>query len=154
MYQDFEDLRDNCPAEIKAEIAIDYHHSDPARLQEIWDATEDGEFRLYLVQKVTDFWEKAVRAKGGDNVPEDCLAMDIMVDSYHDPEMGYSMYLELHAYCGTEGIGNLCWSVFDDETQAVDFEKLLAAEVPVLLRKGISDSGLRCEVELSEICEL
>ncbi len=154
MYHDFEDLRDNCPAEIKADIAVDYHHSDPARLDEIWAVTGDGEFRLSLIQKVTDFWENSVRTKGGDNVPDDCLAMDVLVDSYHDPEMGYSMYLELHAYCGTESVGDLCWSTFDDEQLAVDFEKKLAEEVPGLLRKWVSDSGLRVEVELSEICEL
>ncbi len=154
MYHDFEDLRDNCPAEIKADIAIDYKHADPDRLKEIWDKTEDGEFRLYLNQKITDFWEKAVRTKGGDNVPEDCLAMDILVDSYNDPEMGYSMYLELHAYCGTDGIGDLCWSVFDDEELAVSFEKTMAEDVLSLLGQWVSDSGLVCEVELSEINEL
>ena len=154
MYKDFEDLRDNCPAEIKADIAIDYHHSDPARLDKIWAVTGDGEFRLSLVQKVTDFWEGAVRARGGDLVPEDGLAIEVLVDSYKDREMGYSMYLELHAYCGTEGIGDLCWSVFDGEKLAVDFEKHLAEEVPALLQNWIPESGLRCEVELTEICEL
>ena len=44
MYRDFEDLRDNCPAQIKADIAIDFHHDDPAALAAFWPVTEDGEF--------------------------------------------------------------------------------------------------------------
>ena len=154
MYEDFEDLRDNCPAEIKADIAIDFHHPTPANMAEIWAVTGDGEFRLSLVQKVSDFWEGLVRTKGAGRVPEDCLAMEILVDSYNDPEMGHSMYLELHAYCGTEEVGELCWSVFDKEELAVKFEKQMATEVPALVGKWVSDSGLRCAVELSEICEL
>ena len=108
MYRDFEDLRDNCPAEIKADIAIDFNHSDAAALEAFWPSTEDGEFRLSLVQRVSDFFEHEVRRRGGDLVPEDGFAIEILVDSYHDPEMGYSMYLEAHAYCGTEKIGDLC----------------------------------------------
>jgi hypothetical protein len=154
MYKDFEDLRDNCPAEIQADIAIDFLHKDPARLDEIWAVTGDGEFRLALIQKVTDFWEGAVRTKGGDRVPEDGLAMEILIDSYNDPEMGYSLYLELHAYCGTEGIGDLCWSTFDDEQLTADFENQLVKEAPALIGKWVESKGLRCEVEVTEICEL
>ena len=154
MYKDFEELRDNCPAEIKADIAIDFHHPELPRLDEIWAFTGDGEFRLSLIQKVTDFWERAVRARGGDSVPDDGLAMEILIDSYNDREMGYSMYLELHAYCGTEDIGELCWSVFEDEKLTVDFENSLVDEVPALLQKGIPDPDLRCEAELTEVREL
>lgn len=154
MYKDFEDLRDNCPAEIQADIAIDWHHKESERLDEIWSATGDGEFRLALIQKVTDFWEGAVRAKGGDRVPEDGLAMEILIDSYNDPEMGYSMYLELHAYCGTEGIGDLCWSTFDNDKLTAEFENKLVGELPDLIANWVESDGLRCEVEVTEICEL
>jgi uncharacterized protein with NAD-binding domain and iron-sulfur cluster len=68
--------------------------------------------------------------------------------------MGSTLYLELHAYCGTEEIGELCWEVFDDEARAVAFEKELAARVPQLLEKFAPGAGLRCEVELNEIEEL
>ena len=154
MYKDFDDLRDNCPAEIQADIALDFHHTDPERLEEIWSVTGDGEFRLSLVQKVTDFWEKTIRAKSGDSIPEDGLAIEIVIDSYNDPEMGYSMYLELHAYCGTEKIGDLCWSTFDDEKLTMEFENQIVNEVPALIDKWVPSSDLRCEVEVTEICEL
>jgi len=154
MYEDFEDLRDNCPAEIKAVIAIDFLHDDRGRLETLWPMTADGEFRLALNQAVTDFWENAVRDKGAGSVPVDGFAIEILVDSYSDPDMGSSLYLELHAYCGTEGIGELCWKVFDDEDCAVKFEKIFAVRVPEILAKWAPDSGVRCEVELSEVEEM
>ena len=154
MYRDFEDLRDNCPVEIQAEIAIDFHHSDPERLDEIWAVTQDGEFRLSLTQRVTDFWEGVARERGGDAIPEDGLAMEILLDSYNDPEMGYSLYLELHAYCGTEAIGDLCWKVFDDEKLTVDFEKRTASATPERVGRWVEAGGLRCVCEVPEIREL
>ncbi len=154
MYEDFEDLRDNCPAEIKALIAVDLMHDDQAKLDEVWQITADGEFRLALNQAVTDFWENAVRDKGGDSVPVDGLAIEIQLDSFTDPEMGSSLYLELHAYCGTEGIGDLCWKVFDDEARAVAFEKEFSVKVIEILARWAPDSGVRCDVELNEVEEL
>jgi hypothetical protein len=154
MYQDFDDLRDNCPAEISAMISVDLDHDDPARLAEVWTVTADGEFRLALNQAVTDFWEKAVRDKGGSSVPEDGFAIEIMLDSFTDPDMGSSLYLELHAYCGTEGIGDLCWAVFDDEDRAVAFEKEFSARVPDILARWTPTAGVRCDVELNEVEEL
>lgn len=154
MYQDFEDLRDNCPAEIQVEIAIDFQHDDPERLDEIWAATRDGEFRLSLTQRVTDFWEGIVRERGGAAIPEDGLAMEVLLDSYNDPEMGYSLYLEMHAYCGTEAIGELCWTVFDDEKLTVEFEKRMSGLTPELIDKWVDTAGLRCSCEVPEIREL
>jgi len=154
MYEDFEDLRDNCPARIKAVIAIDFLHDDQDQLDALWPITADGEFRLALNQAVTDFWENAVRDKGAGAVPVDGLAIEILLDSFTDPDMGSSLYLELHAYCGTEGIGELCWKVFDDEHRAVKFEKIFAARVPEILGKWAPDSGVRCEVELTEVEEM
>ncbi len=154
MYEDFEDLRDNCPARIKAAIAIDFLHDDQNQLDALWPVTGDGEFRLALNQAVTDFWENAVRGKGAGSVPVDGFAIEILLDSYSDPDMGSSLYLELHAYCGTEGIGELCWKVFDDEDRAVEFETTFAARVPEILAKWVPDSGVRCEVELTEVEEM
>ena len=154
MYEDFEDLRDNCPAEIKASIAIDLDHEDQAKLDEVWPVTGDGEFRLALTQAVSDFWENAVRDTGGDSVPVDGFAIEILLDSFSDPVMGSSLYLELHAYCGTEGIGELCWKIFDDEERALAFEKEFSARVPEILAKWAPDSGVRCDVELNEVEEL
>ena len=154
MYEDFEDLRDNCPAEIKALIAVDLLHDDQEKLDEVWQVTSDGEFRLALNQAVTDFWEKAVRNKGGAAVPVDGLAIEILLDSFTDPDMGSSLYLELHAYCGTEGIGDLCWKVFDDEDRAVAFEKEFSDKATEILARWAPDSGVRCEVELNEVEEL
>lgn len=153
MYKDFEDLRDNCPASIKASIAIDFQHDDPATLAEIWPSTADGEFRIYLVQRVSDYWEKAVRSHGGNSVPEDGFAIDIMVDSYQDPDMGHSLYLELYAYCGTAGIGDLCWSVFDDAECETGFMREMPARVIELLKPLTSIDGLTVEVEVSEVEE-
>ena len=48
MYEDFEDLRDNCPARIRAVIAIDLEHDDDRRMADVWTATGNDEFRLYL----------------------------------------------------------------------------------------------------------
>jgi len=154
MYEDFEDLRDNCPAEIKADIAIDIEHDDPARLAEIWPATADGEFRLYLNQAISNFWENAVRTRGGDNVPEDGFAIEIIIDSFSDPEMGSTLYLELHAYCGTEGIGDLAWQVFEDDELERRFAGELAARVPGLLQEVTGAEGVRCVVEVTEVEEL
>jgi len=154
MYEDFEDLRDNCPAEIKAEIAMDLIHDDPLHLAEVWPAVEDGEFRLSLVQAVTDFWEKEIRSKGGKNVPEDGFAIEIVVDSYSDQDMGSSLYLELHAYCGTEGIGDLAWDVFEDDKIERRFASDMAAQVPLILEKTAPGAGLACEVEVTEVEEL
>ena len=154
MYEDFEDLRDHCPAEIKATVAIDFLHDDQDHLDAAWSTTGDGEFRLALIQAVTDFWEKAVRDKGAGSIPVDGLAIEIMLDSFSDPVMGSSLYLELHAYCGTEGIGEICWKVFDDEDRTVVFEKEFSAQVPEILAKWAPDSGVRCEVELTEVEEI
>jgi hypothetical protein len=154
MYQDFEDLRDNCPVEIKADIALDFQHADMEKLTAFWPFTADGEFRLYLTQRVTDYWEKAVRARSGDRVPEDCLAMAIMVDSYQDTEMGHSLYLELHAYCGTETVGELTWDTFDDSDLEQEFMKLLPGQVADLVAQLNPTPGISCEVEISEVAEL
>lgn len=154
MYEDFEDLRDNCPAEIKAAIAIDLDHEDQEKLDAVWPFTGDGEFRLALTQAVSDFWENAVRNEGGKTVPEDGFAIEIILDSFTDPVMGSSLYLELHAYCGTEGIGELCWKIFDDEDRAVAFEKEFSVKVPEILARWAPDSGVRCDVELNEVEEM
>ncbi len=154
MYEDFEDLRDNCPVEIKADIALDFFHDDMDKLTAFWPFTSDGEFRLYLTQRVTDFWEKAVRARGGERVPEDCLAMAILVDSYQDPEMGHSLYLELHAYCGTEFVGELTWDTFDEQALEDEFMKVLPGQVADLVAQMAPAPGIRCEVEISEVAEV
>ncbi len=154
MYKDFEDLRDNCPAEIKAEVAIDFKHDNLDRLQKFWPSTEDGEFRLSLVQRVSDFWEREVRSRSGSEVPDDGFAIEILVDSYHDTDMGYSMYLELHAYCGTVGIGDLAWTVFADDELEAEFRRVLPGRVADLLGRLAPGSGVTCEVEVSEVEEL
>jgi len=154
MYRDFEDLRDNCPAEIKADIAIDFNHEDPEKLQEFWPVTGDGEFRLSLVQRVSDFWEREVRGRGGALVPEDGFAIEILVDSYHDREMGYSLYLELHAYCGSEEIGEMAWSVLSDDELEAEFRRVLPGRIADLLGRLAPGSGVTCEVEVSEVQEL
>ena len=158
MYRDFEDLRDNCPAEIKADIAIDFHHEDPEALAAFWPVTEDGEFRLSLVQRVSDFWEGEVRTRAADRtgkeIPEDCLAMEILVDSYHDREMGHSMYLELHAYCGTEAIGDLAWQVFADDPLEARFRKEMPPRIADLLGRHAPGSGVTCALEVNEVEEL
>ena len=154
MYHDFEDLRDNCPAEIKAEVAVDFLHDEPKKLHEFWPKTEDGEFRLSLVQRVTDFWEREVRERGAGKVPDDGFAIEILVDSYQDPEMGYSMYLELHAYCGTEGIGDLAWTVFEDDALEAEFRRVLPGQLADLLGRLSPGSGVTCQVEVTEVEEL
>jgi len=154
MYRDFEDLRDNCPAEIQADIALDFHHDDPAELAAFWPLTSDGEFRLYLTSRVGDYWERAARTRGGAKIPEDGLAMEILVDSYADTEMGHTLYLELHAYCGTEEIGEIVWDTFDDETLEQEFMKNLPLQVADLVARMEPMKGLRCEVEISEVAEL
>jgi len=154
MYEDFEDLRDNCPAEIKADIAIDIEHDDPVRLAEIWPTTEDGEFRLYLNGAVSEFWENEVRSRGGNAVPDDGFAIEIVIDSFTDREMGSTLYLELHAYCGTEGIGDLAWKVFEDDQLERRFAAVMANKVPELLADAADASGVGCVVEVTEVEEL
>lgn len=154
MYRDFEDLRDNCPVEIKVDIAFDFYHDNPEKLATFWPITGDGEFRLSLTQRVADYWEKAVRDRGKGEVPEDCLAMPILVDSYQDPDMGHSLFLELHAYCGTEKVGELVWDTFDDPNTEADFGDVLPGQVLDLVARQGSVRGLRCEVEISEVAEV
>ncbi len=153
MYRDFEDLRDNCPVRIDANIAIDLLHDELDRLSAVWPVTGDGEFRLYLTGEVAGFWEDAVRGQGGDAVPEDGFAIDIEVDSYHDPEMGFSLYLDLHAYCGSEQIGEICWNVFDDEKQEQAFIAAARGKTLALLGEKADTTGLHCEVEVTEVAE-
>ena len=154
MYDDFDDLKDNCPAEIKADIAIDIVHGDVERVAAVWPATENGEFRLHLTQEVSDFWEKEVRTRGGNNVPEDGFAIEIVVDSYTDEEMGSTLYLDLRAYCGTEGIGDLAWQVFDDDKLERRFAAEIGARVPILLGAITDATGVHCEVEVTEVEEM
>lgn len=151
MYEDFDDLRENCPVEYVMEIAVDLHHADADRLAAVWEVTGDGEFRIGLTQQVTDFWEGAVRAK--EDVDVDLLAAEVLLDSYHDDDMGHSLYLEMHAYCGTEKVGNLCWSVFESEGEAVKFEKSAPAKIVDLLGRWTGTDGLQCTVEVNEIRE-
>jgi hypothetical protein len=151
MYEDFEDLRDNCPARIKADIAMDIEHDNPARLAAIWVATGDDEFRLHLNQAVSDFWEKEVRAQGGDTVPEDAFAIEIVIDSFTDQEMGSTLYLDLQAYCGTETIGELTWKIFEDDKIERRFSQAMATRV---LGAVTSTAGMVCDVEVTEVEEL
>ena len=153
MYQDFEDLRDNCPAELKADIAVDFKHADPGKLAEVWPATSDGEFRLSLTQTVSDFWEREVRERGKD-VPEDGFTIEIIVDSYLDKDMGASLFLEMHAYCGTEGIGDLAWGVVEDDKLERVFAKDMAQKIPAILERTAPGAGMTVEVEVTEVAEL
>ncbi|MBM4131446.1 hypothetical protein FJ250_10560 [bacterium] len=153
MYRDFEDLRDNCPFSLRADIAIDLLHDDPRRLAEVWPATADGGFRLALTDAVTRFWEDEVRQRAGGKLPDDTIAIEIMVDSYTDPDMGSSLYLELHAYCGTEGVGDLCWRVFDDDALERRFARDMSSRVLELLEAVAPGHGLRCVVEVDEVEE-
>ncbi|HPF69203.1 MAG TPA: hypothetical protein PLQ13_00915 [Candidatus Krumholzibacteria bacterium] len=156
-YHDFDDLRDNRQAELQADIAIDLVHPDPARLDAAWPATGDGGFRLSLTQAVADFWEKAVhdaaKAKG-KTVPEDHFAIEILVDSYADPDMGHSLLLELHAYCGTEALGELCWAVFDTAALETAFCREFPARTLALLGELTDLGGFGCEVEVTEVAEI
>lgn len=153
MYESFEDLRDNCPARVRAAIAIDLEHDDPARLDAVWPATADGGFRMFLTGAVRDFWEEQVRSRG-KAVPDDAFAIEIVVDSFTDRDMGSTLYLELVAYCGTEGIGDLTWDVFEDDPLERKFAAHLAAAVPKLLADVTDTAGVRCEVEVTEVEEL
>ncbi len=154
MYQDFEDLRDNCPVEIKAEIAIDFLHDDAQRLAIAFESTADGEFRLSLNQAIADFWEEGLRKKMGDSFPENSFAIIILFDSYKDPEMGYSLFLELHAYCGTEEMGDMAWSMFDDAAMEIEYEKFVAEKAPEILNRFVKEPGISCTSEIMEMEEL
>jgi hypothetical protein len=153
MYRDFEDLRDNCPMSLRADIAIDLMHDDPRALAVAWQATSDGGFRLALTDAVTRFWEDEVRQRAGGKLDDDALAIEIMVDSYTDPEMGSSLYLELHAYCGTEGVGDLCWRVFEDDELERRFGVTMGAKVSEMLEAVAPGHGLNCVVEVTEVEE-
>ncbi len=153
MYKDFEDLRDNCPFSLRADIAIDLDCDDPRHLAEVWPATADGGFRLALTDAVTRFWEDEVRGRAGGKLPDDALAIEIVIDSYTDPDMGSSLYLELHAYCGTEGVGDLCWRVFDDDELERRFGREMSARTSELLAAVRPDHGLRCVIEVTDIEE-
>jgi hypothetical protein len=155
-YKDFEDLRDRCPAEIKAEIAVDFGHDDPARLDALWPTTTDGGFRLSLTSMVAEYWEGAVRAAAetaGRPVADDHFAIEIEVDSYADPEMGHTLLLDLRAYCGTERVGELCWDTFDTAALETQFCRDLPARIVARLAEDTDTVGLRCEVEITEVAE-
>jgi len=154
MYEDFEDLRDNCPSRIKAQVAIDFHHPEQQKLQEFWPQTTDGEFRLSLVQRVSDFFEREVRQRGGDLVPEDGFAIEILLDSYQDEDMGHSLYLEMHAYCGTDNIGDLAWQVLADDDLEKEFSKVIPGRIADLLGRLAPGSGITCTAEVNEVEEL
>ena len=156
-YRDFDDLRANRAAEIRADIAVDLEHPDPPRLDEAWAVAADGEFRLSLTQAVADHWERILRetaAAAGRPVPDDHFAIEIVVDSYADAEMGHTLLLELHAYCGSEELGELCWDVFDDAAAETRFCREFPARVLELLGARGPVDGLACTVELTEVQEL
>lgn len=155
-YHDFDDLRANREAELQADLAIDLMHDDPARLEAAWSAGADGEFRLALTQAVADYWEQAVQdaaTAAGRKVPEDHFAIEILLDAYADPDMGHSLLLELHAYCGTEALGELCWDVFDDAAAETRFCREFPARVIALLAEHVDTTGLSCDVEVTEVAE-
>ncbi len=152
-YRDFDDLRDNCPAAFRAEIAIDLSHSDPQRLADIWATTGDGEFRLALTGAAADFWEKEVRARGTD-IPVDHFAMELVVDSYADRDMGHTLYLEAGAYCGSEDVGKICWSVLEDDELERAFATFMVAKAAEILGRHVAVAGLTCQVEVTEVEEL
>jgi len=156
-YRDFEDLRDNRAAELQADIAIDLLHDDPERLAAVWSAAGDGGFRLSLTQAVADYWEQALHAAAeaaGRAVPEDHFAIEILLDAFADQDMGHSLLLELHAYCGTEALGELCWDVFDDAPVESRFCREFPGRVLTLLGEQADTGGLACEVEVTEVAEL
>jgi hypothetical protein len=68
--------------------------------------------------------------------------------------MGSTLYLELHAYCGTDGIGDLAWKVFEDDKLERQFSKLMEGKVPDLLNDVTNAKGMTCVVEVTEVEEL
>ena len=95
-----------------------------------------------------------IRRRGGRSVPDDGLAIEIGLDSYSDVEMGSSLYLELMAYCGTEGVGDLAWKVFDDDHLERRFAAHLEGETLKLLGEHVDVEGVRCSVEVTEVEEI
>ena len=154
MYRDFEDLRANCPVELKADVAIDLQHADAGRMAEIWPMTADGEFRLYLTQRVADFWEGLVREQGGNDIPDDGFAIEIVTDSYADADMGHSLFLELHAYCGTDRVGEIAWNILADDDLEARFQREIPPQVVELLAEHGDMSGLAVTAEVAEVAEL
>lgn len=152
-YRDFEDLRDNAPAAYRLEIAVDVEHDDPERLAELWSATAEGEFRLTLTGAAGRFWERELRLRHED-VPDDHFSVEVVVDSYADPEMGHSMYLEATAYCGSETVGEQCWDMLEDDELERQFSQHLSKRVGELIGPFADAAGLRCEVEVVEVAEL
>jgi len=152
-YRDFEDLRDNAPAAYKAEIAIDLGHADKERLSELWAATTDGEFRLTLTGAAGRFWERNLRLRESD-IPEDHFAVEVVVDSYADPEMGHTIYLDAVAYCGSEEVGEQCWEMLADDDLERDFAAHLIKRVKEFISPHADPTGLECQVEVVEVSEL
>lgn len=152
-YRDFDDLRDNAPAAYRAEIAIDLAHADSGRLAELWAATTDGEFRLLLTGAAGRFWERNLRLREPD-VGEDQFAVQVVVDSYADPEMGHTIYLDAVAYCGSEQVGSLCWDMLEDDDLERDFAAHLVKRVAEFISPLADPAGLDCQVEVTEVSEL
>lgn len=152
-YRDFDDLRDNAPAAYRAEIAIDLAHDDAARLEELWAATMEGEFRLGLTGAAGRFWERELRLRHED-IPDDHFSVEVVVDSYADPEMGHSLYLDATAYCGTEEVGEQCWDMLEDDDLERQFATYLAKRVGEIINPLADATGMRCEVEVAEVSEL
>ena len=154
MYRDFEDLKARCPVTLRADVAIDLQHDDPAALADIWPATTDGAFRLYLVQRVSDFWEARIRDTGGAKVPDDGLAVEIEVDSYADGDMGHTLLLDLRIYCGTAAVGEAAWRILDDDELEARFGRELPGQVIDLLGEHVATAGLRVTAQVYEIEEM
>ena len=84
---------------------------------------------------------------------EDHFAIEITVDSYADPDMGHSLLLDLRAYCGTERVGGICWDTFDTAELETRFCRDMPARILARLAEVGDVSGLRCEVEVTEVAE-
>lgn len=152
MYKDFDDLKNRCPVTFKADVAIDFQHAAAERLAELWPLTGDGEFRLYLTGRVSEFWEAKIRDAG--EVPDDGFAIEITVDSYADTDMGHTLFLALWAYCGTPEVGEMAWKIFDDDRLEAEFGRDMPGQVLELMSEQADATGLEVTAQVYEVAEL
>ncbi len=148
----FDDLQSQFATLLKITLAIDIS-GDPEAMATFWPQTKSDQFRLPLLRTACDFWEREVRRSLGEQEPEYWFGIEGIFDSYSDPELGYSIYIELYAYCATKQIGDTAWDLFDNQELE---DKCLALMLETTRRQGKiiqPQSDLVFEAEITEISE-
>ncbi len=149
----FDELKADYAGMLTLTVALDFNHDEAAAMASFWPLTKSEEFRLPLLRTACGFWENEVRSALGEGTSEYWFAIEGVVDSYDDPELGYSLFLELSAYCASDGIGETAWTVLDDDPHEKRFVELLLETTRRQLKVAGATIEPGIDIEITELSE-